>query len=134
MNEVAAHSELTKRVIVFRTGHLIYFDWACSALKQAKVPFFTQEENSGGLRLAMPVAPSTKPGISWAALVPESAIAAAQKVLSQLPVEVGAEAGIWDFNPSRKAKVAWKICIIFLLALLFVGAIIFFIKEARMYG
>ena len=54
--------ELTNFVTVFRTGQLVHLDWAANALKEAGIPLQQREETSGGLRVAMPVAPSTGPG------------------------------------------------------------------------
>ena len=125
-------AQLTKQIVVFRTGHLIYFEWACNALREAGIPFFTQEENAGGLRLAMPVAPSAQPGISWAVLVPEPAVPDAQEVLAGLPFDVRTEAGIWDFQPTRKVKVGWKVYMIIMLVLGAVGLVLTIIRELRL--
>jgi hypothetical protein len=126
-------TELTKQVVVLRSGHLVQFEWACNALKEAGVPFFTREETSGGLRLAMPVAPATGPGVSWAVLVPEPAVPEARAVLAELPFEVHTEAGIWDFEPTRKVKIGWKVYAAIVLALTLVSLIVGAIQEFRRY-
>ena len=133
MNVKDMAPELTKQVVVFRTGHLIYFDWACDALKEAGVPFFGREETSSGLRLAMPVAPSTEPGICWALLVPEPAVPDARRILSQLPFEIRTEAGIWDFQPTQKVKRGWKVYIIIVLLLGAIGFGVSLIREFHLY-
>ena len=125
--------ELTKQVVVFRTGNLVYFESACGALESAGVPFFKREETSAGLRLAMPVAPSTGPGISWAVLVPEPAVPEAQAVLSELPFEIRTEAGIWDFQPSPKVKAGWKAYCIIILVVTAIVSILGIIRELQRY-
>src|ERR1035437_1016051 len=122
-------ADRTKQVVVFRSGRLVQFEWACNALKEAGVPFFTREQTSGGLRLAMPVAPATGPGISWAVLVPEPAVHEAKEVLSELPFEVGTEVGIWDFQPSPKVKRDWKIYAVIVLVVSAIGVILEIIRQ-----
>ncbi len=99
----------TKNVVVFRTGQLFQIDWASNTLKEAGIPFFTREETSGGIRIAMPAAPASGPGVWWSVVVPEQFAEKAKEALSELPFEVGTEPGIWDFKPTRKVKIGWKI-------------------------
>ncbi len=124
-------SEFTKQIVVFRSGRLVQFQWACNALKEAGVPFFTREETSSGLRLAMPATPATGPGISWALLVPQPAVHDAQKILSELPFEVSTVAGVWDFQPSPKVKRGWRIYAIIVLIISAVILILDIIRAAR---
>jgi hypothetical protein len=126
-------AHLTRQIVVLRTGHLVYFEWAYNALKEAGIPFFTQEENAGGLRLAMPVAPSAQSGISWAVLVPEPAVPDAQEVLADLPFDIRTEAGIWDFQPTRRVKVGWKVYMIIMLVLTAFGFLLTIIHGLRLY-
>jgi hypothetical protein len=86
-------------VVVLRTGQLWQMDMAEEALKQAGIAYFRQEETSSGLRLAMPLMPSAGPGMSFALLVPETAVAKALEVLSAMPFEIKTNPGAWDGLP-----------------------------------
>ena len=101
--------ELTNFVTVFRTGQLLYLDWASNALEEAGIPFQRREETAGGLRLAMPAAPSTGPGTWWAVIVPESFVAQARDVLAPLPFEQTTTPDYWNFQPKRGVKLGWQI-------------------------
>lgn len=68
----------SKHVVIFRTGQLFEIDLAKGVLKDSGIPHFTRQETSAGLRVAMPAAPATGPGIWWALLVPAVTVADAQ--------------------------------------------------------
>src|SRR5512143_2123401 len=99
----------TNFVTVLRTGQLVHLDWACNALDKAGVPYQRREETSGGIRLAMPVAPSVGPGTWWAVLVPESFVGRAQEVLAGLPFEQTTTPDVWSFQPRPAVKLGWQI-------------------------
>ena len=101
--------ELTNFITVFRTGQLIHLDWAANALEEADIPFQRREETSGGIRLAMPVAPSTGPGQWWSIVVPESFVSQAREVLAGLPIEQTTTPDVWSFQPTPKVKTGWQI-------------------------
>lgn len=86
-------------VTVFVTGKLIEFEMARDVLNQSGIPFQTQEERSMGLKLAMPVAPTPGPGTFWSLLVPEKAVADANRALAELPFPITTTPGSWDFLP-----------------------------------
>ena len=102
-------TQLTNFVTVLRTGQLLYLDWASNALEEAGIPFQRREESSGGLRLAMPAAPSTGPGTWWAIFVPEPFAAQALEVLAPLPFEQTTTPDYWNFQPKRGVKLGWQI-------------------------
>ena len=58
--------EETRFVAVFGTGKIIQFDMAVDVLKQAHIPFQTQEVTATGMRLSMPLAPTPGPGVATA--------------------------------------------------------------------
>ncbi len=104
---------------VLRTGQLVHLDWACNALDEGSIPYQRQEETSGGLRVAMPVAPSVGPGTWWAIRVPEASEARAREILANLPFEQTTSPDVWSFQPKPAGKLAWQ-----LYALIVVGAIV----------
>ncbi len=99
------------QVTVFRTGSLVEFDSVTCALKDAGIPYFTREETSAGLRLAMPVAPSVGPGTWWAVIVPRQAADNARDIIQEFPFGDKTDPGVWDFQPTRNVKIGWKIYI-----------------------
>ena len=101
--------ELTNFITVFRTGQLIHLDWAANALEEADIPFQRREETSGGIRLAMPVAPATGPGQWWSIVVPESLVSQAREVLAGLPIEQTTTPDVWSFQPTPGVKMGWQI-------------------------
>jgi hypothetical protein len=115
---------LTEFVTVFRTGQLIHLDWASNALDAAGVPFQRREETSGGISLAMPVAPATGPGTWWAILVPEPAVAQAREALATLPFEPTTTPDVWSFQPKRGVKLGWQIYAVIVLCAIAAALII----------
>ena len=105
-------------VVVFRTGQVWQMDMAVNALKEARLAYFSQEENASGLRLAMPVAPTPGPGVCWSLLVPESAVEDAKRVLSELPFEIKTNPDAWDFKPEEAVKKTWRTWIVVWLVFL----------------
>ena len=108
-------SERIENIVVFRTGQLFEIDMASNVLKDNRIPHFTREENSGGLRLAMSVAPSTGPGVWWCLLVPSTHVDEAKAILEALPFCQGTDPGVWGFNPRPGVKLGWKIYITLVL-------------------
>jgi tetratricopeptide (TPR) repeat protein len=113
----AMQDERTRFVVILRTGQLVQFDWAISALEGAEIPVLTAEESVSGLTTA-PVFPSTGPGTFWSVSVPEDLVERAKEVLADLPGEVTTQPDVWDFRPKRGVKLGWKILIVGYLALL----------------
>ena len=99
-------SDELRLATVFVTGKIIQFDMAVDALKQARVPFQTQEETGTGMKLSMPVVPTPGPGTFWSILVPEKVMPDARQVLSDLPFPITTNPGPWDFLPSRLSEEA----------------------------
>jgi len=119
--------ELTNFITVFRTGQLIHLDWAANALEEADIPFQRREETSGGIRLAMPVAPSTGPGQWWSIVVPESFVSQAREVLAELPIEQTTTPDVWSFQPTPDVKKGWQIYSWIIIAAIAYGAIQWFV-------
>lgn len=114
----------TNFVKVLQTGQLIHMDWACNALDEAGIPYQRREETSGGIRLAMPIAPAVGPGTWWTILVPETSEAQAREVLAGLPFEQTATPDVWSFQPKPAVKLCWQI----LIGLIIGGILIGFVK------
>jgi hypothetical protein len=119
--------ELTDFVTVFRTGQLIHLDWAANALEEADIPFQRREETSGGIRLAMPIAPATGPGQWWSILVPEAWVNQAREVLAGLPIEQTTTPDVWSFQPKPGVKIGWQIYCWALVAAIVFGAILWLV-------
>ncbi len=122
-------TRLTEFVTVFRTGQLVHLDWAANALEEAGVPFQRREETSGGIRLAMPVAPATGPGTWWAILVPEASVAQAREVLAALPFERTTTPDVWSFQPKRGVKRGWQIYAVVVVSAMLAAILIQIIKH-----
>jgi hypothetical protein len=101
--------DLTSFVTVFKTGQLVHLDWASNALEEAGIPYQRREETSGGIRLAMPVAPATGPGTWWSIIVPESSVEQARELLAELPFDQTTTPDVWSFQPKRGVKLGWQI-------------------------
>jgi hypothetical protein len=123
--------ELTNFVTVVRTGQLVHLDWASNALEDAGIPFQRREETSGGIRLAMPLAPSTGPGNFWSIIVPESSVAQAQEVLAALPFEQTTTPDVWNFQPKPGVKTGWQIYSWLMLAIFAGVAIVYTVDIFR---
>ena len=119
----------TDYVVVFRTGQLFQVDWVSNSLKEAGIPYFTREETVSGLRLAMPAAPATGPGVWWSVLVPVQLADKAKEVLSALPFKIGTESDIWDFKPTNRVKIGWKVYATGILCLTVIPLIVRIIRE-----
>ena len=113
----------TDDVVIFRTGQLFEIDMASNLLKEIGIPFHTREETSGGLKLAMPAAPATGPGVWWCLLVPRTHSEQALKELESLPFCQGTNPGVWGFQPRPKIKLAWKYIIGAALIIIAISAI-----------
>lgn len=87
---------------------MVHFDWACAALDAAGIPFQQREETSGGLRVAMPVAPTPGPGVWWTILVPESWVAQAKDVVLELPFDATTTPDVWSFEPKPVGRRLWQ--------------------------
>jgi hypothetical protein len=93
---------------VFSTGNRLQFDWVCGALHDAGIPYFSQECNVGGLRLAQPAFPTAQPGVSWSIYVPNTMAAQARDLIETLPFDKKDDPGFWDFSPYPEMKLLWK--------------------------
>jgi hypothetical protein len=123
--------ELTNFVTVFRTGQLIHLDWAANALEEADIPFQRREETSGGICLAMPVAPATGPGQWWSILVPESFVGQAHEILASLPIEQTTTPDVWSFQPTPGVKFGWQIYCWITLGAIICAGILWFMSGFR---
>jgi hypothetical protein len=118
-----------EQIVVFRTGSLVEFDTVTGALKQARVPFFSREESSGGMRLATPAAPSVGPGTWWAVLVPAPAAEDARDIIRQLPLSEKTDPDVWDFQPTKRARMGWKVYAAASLLILLLSALLELIRK-----
>jgi hypothetical protein len=84
---------------------------AANSLRENEIPFYRQQETSGGLRLAMPFQPAMGPGTWYSILVPEEVVDEARRILNELPIEVNNNPDVWHFGPSEKVKRGWSIYI-----------------------
>jgi hypothetical protein len=124
-------NEQMNTVVVFRTGQVYQIDMAVNALKEAHVPYMTEEETASGFRLAMPVGPAPGPGVCWTLRVPASEVDKAKQVLSELPFEIKTSPGAWDFNPRPGVKKVWRISIVVTLVLMALAAAVLLIVVFR---
>jgi hypothetical protein len=124
-------AERTNFVTVFRTGNLVYLDWASNALEAAGIPFQRREETSGGLTVAMPAAPSSFPGTWWSIVVPEESLSRGQQVLAELPFEKTTNPGIWDFQPKAGGKTGWRIYAAVVLTIMVLTAVVWILRIAQ---
>jgi len=97
------------QIVVFRTGSLVEFDSVTGALEDAGIPYFTREDSSAGLRLATPVSPSVGPGTWWMVVVPCGAVEDARTIISAFPFSDKTSPCVWDFQPSKRVQIGWKI-------------------------
>jgi hypothetical protein len=79
--------EHSRFVAVYATGKRLYFDWVCSALDEADIPYFARQYNAGGLRQALPAFPTAEPGVSWGVWVPDNIAEAAKEEIEALPFD-----------------------------------------------
>jgi hypothetical protein len=121
----------TNFVTVLRTGQLVHLDWACNALDEADVPYQRREETSGGIRLAMPVAPSVGPGTWWTVLVPERFAGRAHEVLAGLPFEQTTTPDVWSFQPRPAVKLGWQIYAAVVGGAILIGFVVEIIRHFR---
>ena len=119
------------QTVVFRTGSLVEFDSVTGALKDAGIPHFTREETSAGLRLATPAAPSVGPGTWWAVMVPRDAVEDARTVISSFPFGDKTSPDVWDFQPSKKVQIGWKIYVGGVLLFLLLGTLLQVMEKCR---
>ena len=104
-------SPQTAFVPILRTGCLMHFDWACSALDEAGVPYQCGEETSGGLRVALPAMPTPGPGTWWSVRVPTPFTEQAEELIESLPFERTLAPDVWDFHPKPLGRLAWQVFI-----------------------
>jgi len=107
-------------VIILKTGKRYELDMATNALTEASIPYYTQEDDSSGVRLAMPISTSMEPGMWWTIFVPEEAVSRAREVIERLPFETKTNPDIWDFGPSKKVKRGFTIYTWIILTLLLI--------------
>lgn len=99
----------TEPVLVFKTGKLYELDMVANALEEKHIPFFRQEESSGGVRFAMPFQPSMGPGTGFCIFVPRKAVDDAMEILSGMPFETSTNPSVWDFGARSAARRYWRI-------------------------
>ena len=116
-------------VVIFRTGQLFEIDMAANYLKDAGIPHFTQEQTSSGIRFAMPAAPVTGPGVWWNLLVPKTWEERAKEKLKDLPFTEKTDPSVWDFQPTPRVKVGWKLYLTIGLLLIVVGWFVEFFSK-----
>jgi hypothetical protein len=119
-------------VVVLKTGRLFEADMAATALEEARVPHYRQEQSSSGLSFAMPVAPSAGPGVFWVILVPREAATRAQSVLDRLPLEAEESPGVWDFGPTEEARSlhrTWALALLTLFAAAFLTGVVSMLRH-----
>ena len=114
---------MNSHIVIFKTGQLYELDMASNLLSENGIPFYKENVNSAGLRLAMPFQPIMGPGEWYSILVHKDIAENTKELLSTLPFEITTEPSIWDFNENLKSKKRWKF---FILILLFVSALFFF--------
>lgn len=115
---------MNSHIVIFKTGKLYELDMASNLLSEKSIPFYKENVNSAGLRLAMPFQPIMGSGEWYSILVHKDIAENAKELLSTLPFEIKTEPSIWDFNENLKSKKGWKFSISLLL---FVSAL-FFLK------
>ena len=96
-------------ICLHRTGRLYELDMASAILEEHGIPFYRQEENSGGLRFAMPFQPAMGPGLWYAIFVPEAVYDEARELLAGISIEACTNPSVWDFRPKPKVKRGWQI-------------------------
>jgi hypothetical protein len=118
-------------LVVFRTGSLVQLDMVTGELTTAGIPHFTREETSSGLRMAMPAAPSVGPGTWWTVIVPGKAAEDAHAVIATLPFDAKTNPDVWDFQPTQKVKLGWKLYAGGILLFLLISAIVELISKFK---
>ena len=111
--------------VILKTGKLHEIDMAANALEEEGIPFMRRQASSGGMVVAMPIAPTPGPGVWWDLLVPEVACEDAKAVLSQLPMEMQTDPDIWDFAPTDSQRKGWKVYAFIVVAIIAAGLISF---------
>ena len=119
---------MAKEIIIFKTGKIYELDLVSNALKEANIPYYRQEETSGGLKLAMSVTPAMGPGNWYSIIVTESVLNDAKKILETLPIETKTNPGVWDFSPKNKINKLWKI---FAISIILIYIVILFLELLR---
>jgi hypothetical protein len=112
--------EHSRFVAVYATGKRLYFDWACSALDDAGIPYFTRQYNVASLRQALPAFPTAEPGVSWTIWVPDNVAEAAQDEIDALPFDKDPVPGVWDFCSYLDTVRFWRVLILAVLILFLV--------------
>jgi hypothetical protein len=119
---------MPEHVVILKTGRIHELELACNALKDSGIPHFRQDENISGLKTAM-YTPAMGPGTFWNLLVPISEKSNADKILSELPIEVTEKPGIWHFSANKKAKKVWRILTIAILSITVLKFIVEFMRS-----
>lgn len=119
----------TKFETLIRTGRLHQLESADSALDEAGIPHYLQEECVSGLITAMPVDPSPAPGTWWSILVPSDHLNTAKEVVRMLPFDFTTEPEIWDCSPSPRGRLVVSLGIWIVIAGMVAMAILAMMKE-----
>jgi len=95
-------------ITVFRTGKVYEFDMVRNELDDARIPTFSQEQTSAGLRLATPATLTADAGTWWSISVPEEYAEQAQQIILSLPCDHKTDPEVWDFaTPTAKQNLQW---------------------------
>ncbi len=98
---------MSEHVVILKSGRLHEFEMACNALKESGIPHFRQEETVSGLKTAM-VQPVMAPGLFWNLLVPSTERTKAEKILSELPIDLTTDPELWHCGSKPESQQDWK--------------------------
>lgn len=118
-------------ITVMRTGKLFAFDMAVDLLTKECIPQFTHQENFGGLRVALPVSPSSGPGVWFVIEVPSQDAERAKHLLSTLPFPITTTPDLWDSTQGEKPLVKW---LQVALLLMFIGSLVSLARNAWVFS
>ena len=97
----------SQSITILRTGRLFAFEMAVELLNKHAIPNHTHQENFGGLTQALPVAPSSGPGVWFVIDVPAMHAEQAKEILSSLPFPVTTAPDIWDSSHGEQPVLKW---------------------------
>jgi hypothetical protein len=118
----STHDKNANFVEAFRTGRIWEVELVASELEKEGVPFHQQEQASSGLRLAKPFAAAMGPGVWWLIYVPLASQKQVESIISELPIEVTKNPGVWHYNASGRPNKWFRWY--FIVVLLFVAAFV----------
>ena len=114
-------------VEVFRTGRTWEVEMVANELQNRGIPFYQQEQTSSGLRFAKPLATAMGPSVWWLIYAPEKSQEQVEAVISDLPIEVTKNPGVWHYNasgkPSKWFRWYYLVILVFITAYIINGLI-----------